>query len=365
MQIAQEDKGPHEAQSAFAQFRDTKFFPNLDGLRAISIILVIIGHTIQPISFPGMHLNFGKVGVSLFFAISGFLITTLLLRERERNGEIDLRKFYIRRSLRIFPLYYVVLGLYVVYVLTVAKNTPQAGTFWSNFPYFFTYTYNWFGDTGETAIFYIAWSLCTEEQFYAVWPVVLRFNPKNALKIAALVYLVSLILTLPYFIIQFEGVIWYSIAGSISSAIVGGVLLAFGLNHEPTYNKIAKFATDPFAYFMLGVIIACGAIPSHWGYWIAGLLGPLAVATCVAKVPRTISKALQIELFKLTGKVSYGLYLYHLLAKNISLPILNKLGIMNGYTLFFSTYAIALIISVLSFKLFEEKVLAYKERFAA
>jgi len=365
MQTADETPRSTDAQSAFQEFKATKFFPNLDGLRAISIILVIIGHTIQPISFPGLHLNFGKVGVALFFAISGFLITTLLLRERDKNGEIDLRKFYIRRSLRIFPLYYWVLGLYVVYVLTLAKNTPQAGTFWSNFPFFLTYTYNWFGDTGETAIFYIAWSLCTEEQFYAVWPVVLKFNPKNAIRVAILVYVASLILTLPFFVTQFEGAVWYSIAGSVSSAIVGGVLLAFGLHHESTYRMIHQVSTDAGAFVMLALITGCGAIANHWGYWIAGLLGPIAVATCVATTPKAISKALQIQLFKLTGKVSYGLYLYHLLAKNIALPVLKKLHIMNGYTLFIATYALALVISLISFKLFEEKVLAYKERFAA
>src|SRR5882672_6045500 len=92
-------------------FQKAKYFPLLDGLRAVSIVGVVWHHAGGALHFSG-PLSRGYHGVSLFFVISGFLITTLLLRERSRTGAISLRKFYLRRALRIFPLYYAVLALY-------------------------------------------------------------------------------------------------------------------------------------------------------------------------------------------------------------------------------------------------------------
>jgi peptidoglycan/LPS O-acetylase OafA/YrhL len=100
--------GQHPLAREHAAFRANNRFGSLDGLRALSVVAVIWHH-----SGGGMVASewaqHGHHGVTLFFAISGFLITTLLLRERDRHGAIDLRAFYVRRALRIFPLYYAVL----------------------------------------------------------------------------------------------------------------------------------------------------------------------------------------------------------------------------------------------------------------
>ncbi|MBI5547376.1 MAG: acyltransferase [Deltaproteobacteria bacterium] len=158
-----------------AAFREAKFFPALDGLRAISILVVIWHHAggegASGILARGFH------GVSLFFAISGFLITTLLLREQDTKGQISLSRFYLRRTLRIFPLYYLVLGVYTVLVLVVERGSVAGQGFMANLPSFLTYTSNWLvsRDAGARVIFYFAWSLATEEQFYLLWPSVVRF----------------------------------------------------------------------------------------------------------------------------------------------------------------------------------------------
>ena len=108
-------------------FRALRHFGSLDGLRAIAIFVVIWHHG------PGQTaainlLRAGHEGVQLFFAISGFLITTLLLRERAGTGEISLRNFYARRSLRIFPLYYTVLLVYVLLMFAARRGRPRSGT---------------------------------------------------------------------------------------------------------------------------------------------------------------------------------------------------------------------------------------------
>lgn len=160
---------PHE------RFRSTRFFASLDGLRCLSILAVIWHHTAGH-SFDLALSRRGHHGVTLFFAISGFLITTLLLREKQRLGDISLRKFYMRRSLRIFPLYYTVLLIYIALVAAMERGTHAGREFWGNLPAYATYTSNWFVDLkGERVIFYFAWSLATEEQFYLVWPWVQKY----------------------------------------------------------------------------------------------------------------------------------------------------------------------------------------------
>src|SRR5215831_11452940 len=111
-------------------FLEVRRFGSLDGLRAISILAVIWSHG------PGQTAKWelarsGRLGVDLFFAISGFLITTLLLREQSASGGISLRQFYARRALRIFPLYYAVLALYCV-LMAASRNTNSGSGFFSH-----------------------------------------------------------------------------------------------------------------------------------------------------------------------------------------------------------------------------------------
>jgi peptidoglycan/LPS O-acetylase OafA/YrhL len=144
-------------------------WPSLDGLRGLAI-LPVIWHHATPRPLPGIA-GKGAVGVDLFFALSGFLITTLLLRERRRNGRIRLGAFYARRSLRIFPLYYLALGAYAVWAL-LQPESAAAAHFLRSLLYHATYTANWLVDfdVPHPVWFAFSWSLCVEEQFYWVWP---------------------------------------------------------------------------------------------------------------------------------------------------------------------------------------------------
>ena len=139
-----------------------KRFGALDGLRALSIVPVVWHHA-TPHPLDGV-LGRGPLGVDLFFATSGFLITTLLLREREGGG-IDLRAFYTRRTLRIFPLYYFVLGGFVLHAIFVRAPGPVRDHFLASVPSYATYTSNWFVDNAvpHAVVFSFAWSLATEE----------------------------------------------------------------------------------------------------------------------------------------------------------------------------------------------------------
>lgn len=166
---------PGQSQAApsspeFERYLHTSHWPALDGLRGLAI-LPVIWHHATPRPLPGIA-GKGAVGVDLFFALSGYLITTLLLREQRQSGRLRLAAFYGRRALRIFPLYYLVLAGYAVLALALGPSSQQALHFWRSLPYHASYTANWFVDYAvpHDVMFAFSWSLCVEEQFYWVWP---------------------------------------------------------------------------------------------------------------------------------------------------------------------------------------------------
>jgi peptidoglycan/LPS O-acetylase OafA/YrhL len=155
--------------------------PYLDGLRAYSILLVLFGHTVDSNPwFQGRwylltFLADSHLGVRIFFVLSGFLITTLLLNEQDATGRISIRGFYERRIARIFPAFYLYFAVIGVLTAFHVMNVPKASFYAAG-----TYTWNIFclrpgGHGDSTGIFAHIWSLSIEEQFYLVWPSLLVF----------------------------------------------------------------------------------------------------------------------------------------------------------------------------------------------
>lgn len=171
-----------------------KEIPSLYGLRALSVLLVInhhlsVQHNWFQSSFGLKWLTFefikdGQIGVTIFFVISGFLITTLLIQEERTNQEISLKKFYIRRSLRIFPAYYFLLLVYFLLQSVQYLHIPFDAWLTA-----LTYTkyLNWDSDWYTAH----AWSLSIEEQFYIFWPIVFKYLRNHRILIATLVSLAS------------------------------------------------------------------------------------------------------------------------------------------------------------------------------
>jgi peptidoglycan/LPS O-acetylase OafA/YrhL len=143
------------------------YIPILDGLRAVSIGFVLAGHALMNGStsffYNNLGVHLGSYGVSVFFVISGYLITMLLLREERRWGKISLKSFYIRRTLRIFPAFYTyLLCIGILAMLGLIRDVP-----WHDMVASALYIRNMFGRVLETGHL---WSLSLEEQFYLIWP---------------------------------------------------------------------------------------------------------------------------------------------------------------------------------------------------
>ena len=165
--------------------------PSLDGLRAVSVLMVIAAHMngslarLIPFVPFWIYLGWGALGVQTFFVISGFLITHLLLKELNASGTISLKHFYFRRALRIFPPFYV--------YMAVALALTLAGWAAGNLRAFLvagTYTWNYLG--GGSELLEHTWSLSLEEQFYLLWPAALLFlGTRKSIKLAVWVILLS------------------------------------------------------------------------------------------------------------------------------------------------------------------------------
>ncbi|QRP44313.1 acyltransferase [Amycolatopsis sp. FDAARGOS 1241] len=280
-------------------------FPALDGVRAIAAVLVVLFH------FGGgawVRAN-GWIGVHVFFVLSGFLITTLALREEDRNGSVSFRNFYLRRACRILPVYYVVLGIFVV--VTFARGELRSSGLFGALPWFATFL-NEFHVVG---VFGVAWTLGVEQKFYLLWPVLafgvagLGFARRFGLAVGLTVALVSLVPVLPY-------------SGAYASIVIG-CTVAIVLHHrtgfavlKPFTHPLAGLATAA-AVVVVQVFFSDITTASHdeggvaLGTVYAVLVG-LLLPSLVAGGP--LARLLTLEPLRFVGERSYSLYLIQSIA---------------------------------------------------
>lgn len=157
---------PGERLQPAKSFWETPYFAPLDGLRALSLLLVVAGHTRTEL--PIKNYFSGGLGVGIFFVLSGFLITILLLREEVMRGSVSLGGFYIRRAFRILPPYFLTVGAYLLIGLIPSQHALKA-KFLAGLPYFLSLR-NEYVPKGLEVAFTHSWSLSVEEKFYFAWP---------------------------------------------------------------------------------------------------------------------------------------------------------------------------------------------------
>ena len=348
--------------SAARAFFDRRYFSGLDGLRALSVVAVIGCHVAGP---QAIHLlNQGNKGVDLFFAISGFLVTTLLLREYRERGSISLTSFYIRRSLRIFPLYYAVLFLYCVLVLATMSGTTKAAEFWHNLPAFLTYTSNWFveldgaGSHGTT--FYFAWSLATEEQFYLFWPALMLLSlwltRRSWAPAVAAVLLISIQLVA---VSHVKPTLVVIMLASLAPAILFGAVFAVLLHNRRLFELLYPVIGNRLmAPATAGLLLACLQFDAD--LLLVRFLMALLVASVCVRDDTLLHPVLNWRPAVFMGAISYGMYLMHMLAANFARILL---GHQSGVDVFAVTVVIVTIMAFLSYRFFEAPILRLKGRF--
>jgi peptidoglycan/LPS O-acetylase OafA/YrhL len=343
------------------RFLHTRTFGSLDGLRALAILAVVWHHAHPGLSWRASHRGF--LGVDLFFVLSGFLITTLLCRERDRTGGVSLRAFWMRRLLRIVPVYYAVL---LVHVAASAWSTsPAAAAVRADLPFAFTWTSNWVPMRSPLSI---TWSLSAEEQFYLCWPLVEAF----AAALAGRVVLLA--------IAAFAGVqLLAAHAGLFAAAptflretsftpILCGVGLAHALHTPRGFARLAWLARPAAPLAALAAIVAVcqWAPPDLSGGWrlLVHVAMTALVGACVVRERHLLAPWLGWRGFARLGVVSYGVYLLHMLALHAADRAFGG-GDATAYSpwlRFAAGLALAWLAAEVSFRWFESPLLALKKR---
>jgi peptidoglycan/LPS O-acetylase OafA/YrhL len=349
-----------------------RLFGSLDGLRALSIVAVIWLHSWWETPYYTRLealpvLRQGFYGVQVFFVVSGFLITTLLLREMERYGTISLRDFYIRRALRIWPLYYAVLAIYVVNALVFERGTVRAASFLHYLPSFATFTYTWsISANWPGGMFNLAWTLSTEEQFYFFWPVVLRFL-RGVWSSVLLIGIIALKLATDHHLTERElppGWLPTRIVQSIAIPICPGVLLAQALHWERGFRLLYRLLGWKWsAPVMLVAMLVCLA-PARPPWLVAFLVTTALIGACVVREDNGLARLLRLKPVAFVGTVSYGMYLLNSLCMHGVRAMLERIGLAYPPVTFVFTLAVTVAAAYLSHRYYESRFLALKERFS-
>jgi peptidoglycan/LPS O-acetylase OafA/YrhL len=350
-----------------AAFLARRQFRALDGLRCIAIVAVIWHHSAGGSSgFPlSQH---GFLGVDLFFVLSGFLITTLLLRERARTGTISLKNFYARRTLRIFPPYYAILAGLALFLWLVRPNATMGAAFFRELPWCLTYTTNW---VEPTTLLSITWSLSAEEQFYLVWPPLERFAPRHVLKILLLLLIVNQLVNFRLADGVLQSVFGFAhddrkILQVTFTPILLGVLLAHLLHDGSWFRRIAPFVGTAAAAVASVAIVAVAGLPGDMSGWMRltlHLLMTLLLASCVVREDGAVARALAWRPLREIGAVSYGMYLLHLLALDVVMRVEARIGTSIPVVRFLGCLLLTLLAALALYRWFERPILGLKERF--
>lgn len=305
--------------------------PELDGLRGLAIVLVMLMHT-------GILAN-GFVGVDLFFALSGFLITTLLCEEWQHRGAIDLRRFYERRARRLLPaltlvvLFSALTNLFVYRLTGWPFQTKTLTTL--------LFLNNWVAASGHSAPLgglNPTWSLAQEEQFYLVWPLLLvwmvrhRFGPR--LLCGALVVMIAcLVIAAPAVAASIHGFdTYYSpvyrtaelLLGSLAAVVwrhrlLPGRVAFSGWLPESRVGRVANRCANPARSLscLVPACLFCGllfltALPARTVYLSACVLAVVLIINLMELSGARTTGVLRWRPLRRLGRISYALYLFHL-----------------------------------------------------
>jgi peptidoglycan/LPS O-acetylase OafA/YrhL len=347
-----------------------RHFGSLDGLRCASILAVIWHHTTDGVPwYPASHKGF--LGVDMFFVISGFLIVTLLLRERERTGRISLRQFYARRTLRIFPAYYAVLVSLSLALLVFAPGANMVAPFFSELPYYLSYTANWIP---LQTMMGISWSLAAEEQFYLLWPPIEKWLRRHSLLVLMLVIGVSQLVNfrvIDAWLLDVAGLDYdeLPIMQSTFTPISLGVLLAHLLHSRRGFERVAPWfshrAAGPVSLLVLVLLCNYPGNITGWPRLLIHMSMASLLLSCVVREDHDLAWLLRWTPVRRIGVISYGMYLYHLFGRHVAVAALERATLTWPGSLFVLTLVLTIAAAELSYRFYETPFLRLRLRFAA
>lgn len=362
------------------------FFPNLDGLRFFSFFSVFLFHIwllfFDRFKVPGTThkvvtflFQNGEIGVNFFFVLSGFLITYLLIEEKRLTGRIHVINFYIRRILRIWPLFYLCI-LFGLVLYPLIKNLIGGELYDVAHPWtYFVFLNNFdFMRNGAPAIISVLWSVAIEEQFYLCWPLILSLVPLRKYPYVFFIIILGSII-FRAFHIEDPRVLHFHTLAVIGDMALGGLLAYYIIFSKRFHNFIADMPR-----LSIGLLYLLALIIFLFRHQL--FIGPLVV---VERLIIAIVFGLIIleqnfsahSLFKMSslkkvsnlGIYTYGLYCLHVIALTFMEQLFRKVGfnMENPIILLVAgllALVVCIILALISYHYFEKRFLKLKDRFA-
>ncbi|MEE9438640.1 MAG: acyltransferase [Saprospiraceae bacterium] len=325
-------------------FSDKKYFPLLDGLRGLAISLILIRHCIKSDNaIIDLMVQKCWIGVDIFFALSGFLITNILLNDKGNKGYFS--RFYIRRILRIFPLYY--FTLIVVFLIIWYFQLEDQYVFIENWGCFFTYTQNilfaFDNEEHNMLMLFHFWSLAIEEHFYLFWPLLVYFLSKNRL-LAVCILLITFSTSLRFY---FPRHVNYIFTLTRFDALAAGSIIA--IIYVQYHHLILKYLDYVFivsSLLLAFIMMSSYPLLSPFKYTMVGVFSASLVTYCI--IPNKYSKIFNIlfdnKLMKTLGKYSYGLYVLHYIIFIYFYQIIGEHSFINDILFFITMFSITYVV---------------------
>lgn len=352
------------------------YMPQLDALRAFAVGAVMVHHfaDVESLPFGLGQIPFGFLGVRLFFVLSGFLITGILLQAREavqkqeQSPWFSMRQFYARRFLRIFPLYY-----FVVFVLLIVNIPPTRDVS----AWLLTYTFNiqlsiqgWFPENISHF-----WTLSVEEQYYLIWPWLVLFVPfRRILPVVVVVILLGPAFRTYAVIAELNEVATYCFTLSSLDTLGMGSLLAilslrWGTDRLGSVLDRFVLPAGLFATAILLIVLHTGI---HWESYVVALDLSVGLIFCwlIFKASRGfrghVGTFLTMKPLVYLGRITYGLYVYHLFVPLLVHPAMAALGLDipgRGWANLVISSAVTVLVASLSWHILEKPLNDLKRLF--
>jgi peptidoglycan/LPS O-acetylase OafA/YrhL len=325
------------------------YYSAIDGVRAICVLLVMLNHL--KVDSSVLRYVHGYIGVDIFFVISGFLITDLLVIEEKKSGRIDLKAFYLRRAFRILPIYSVVLAIYIAIC-----HLPSQAEKWvelkGGLPYFLLFLNEFVREPNGGTVFGQTWSLGIEEKFYLIWPVAffILFKASRA-RILVVVALFSLTAFLPFVLAK-------SYYGLLAGCVMATLMTS---DYAAAYSDAMRRISPG----IMALFLALGLGLELWNQKFAFLLSWIIVIfLSYVIVKRTwISAFLSLKPMIWLGRRSYSMYLVHVLVMNAFERFIPLTSLWQGLLFISAAYLVSALFAHVLFLSIEEPARAYGKNF--
>lgn len=344
------------------------YLPGLNGIRAVAALTVLFGHMFSPFGDWGLapvsfHIPWPAEPVTTFFVISGFLITYLLMNEIGKTNDVSVPKFYMRRILRIWPLYYVYMLLAIISVVLFKGDMNESVWYYTFFSGNISHAFG----IGLIPLFHY-WSLGVEEQFYLWYPWIMKCNKERILKVVIVLCIVWFVLKMGCYFLLGKGLVYKIFNITRFDCMMIGAIGA--ILYYKKSDWFIRFCSNKLLIVLSWVLFFTSGsyaqyIPSPIRAEYISFLSLLVIMAGLVSKP-----LLENRLMNYLGKISYGIYVIHPLLIFVGSWIVKSAGLLSnihrgGHLMVFAGISVlTILLASLSYKYLEMPFLRLKDKFS-